>query len=644
VALSRSLRVALVVGIASLAAAPAAQSAITLAAPANTSVGGPPSRVVSADFDGDGDRDVAVTRPGANAVAILLNSGAGTFAAFRTYAVGAQAAGIAVGDLDADGAPDLVVANGFGDTVSILKGTGTGTFLTAITRTVGNEPREVAIGDLDNDGRPDIVTADNGTFTFDGMGGSSGASNLTVLLQAADGSFPNAGTVVSAGVPGDPAALVIGDVNADGDRDLLVLSGQLATMKALLGDGSGATFPASANTNGGSSTGTSGLVVRDINADGRLDALVSDRGAAFVRVNLGDGAGIFGSGGTANFLIDQGLPADLRLGDMDGDGLDDLITVSPFPGSIEVGAGAGTGAFGAPVAFSVAGDPARLAVADFTGDGVLDVMTANQGATNVSLLRSAGTASLGSALTFTSQPQTTVSTPQAISITNNGSAPLVISALGFTGTNPGDFLIGADSCHAPVAPGGSCTASVRFAPQAANARSASFTVTSNGATSSASVTVSGTGGSLPMGPEGPAGDDGAPGAPGTAGTAGAAGAMGAAGTAGATGAKGDKGDKGDTGSAGATGAAGRDARVTCSPKGTKKVKVTCRVVLAASRAARARWRLAQGEHVVARGVAMLRHGEAGLDLRGVRPGRYVLSVRYRKSGRAVTVRRTIRIG
>jgi hypothetical protein len=103
-------------------------------------------------------------------------------------------------------------------------------------------------------------------------------------------------------------------------------------------------------------------------------------------------------------------------------------------------------------------------------------------------------------LTFTSQQVNTTSASQAVTLTNNGSAALTISSVGFTGTNPGDF---ADTTTCPFSPstlaaGGSCTINVTFTPTASGTRSASLSVTDNASGSPQTVAVSGTGTTAPV--------------------------------------------------------------------------------------------------------------------------------------------------
>jgi len=111
----------------------------------------------------------------------------------------------------------------------------------------------------------------------------------------------------------------------------------------------------------------------------------------------------------------------------------------------------------------------------------------------VSITSAAPTASLNTTtLSFGSEPQGGVGAQQTVTVSNTGTAPLVVSATQTAGTNAGDYLI-ANECSAPVAPGASCQIGVRFAPQAQGASTASLTILTNAPTSLPPVELSGTG-------------------------------------------------------------------------------------------------------------------------------------------------------
>jgi Ca2+-binding RTX toxin-like protein len=91
---------------------------------------------------------------------------------------------------------------------------------------------------------------------------------------------------------------------------------------------------------------------------------------------------------------------------------------------------------------------------------------------------------------FGTQPPGTASPAQTLTVTNKGSAPLVVSGVQLGGDDPDDFLVG-DRCQQPVPVGSSCQVGVRFHPQATGARSATLTVLTNAPSPPAAVALSG---------------------------------------------------------------------------------------------------------------------------------------------------------
>jgi hypothetical protein len=120
-------------------------------------------------------------------------------------------------------------------------------------------------------------------------------------------------------------------------------------------------------------------------------------------------------------------------------------------------------------------------------------------------------------MSFGTQPQGTAGPEQDLTVTNNGSATLIVAGVVLSGANPGDYLIDNHQCLGGVAPGSSCVIGVRFDPQAAGASSATMTVITNAPTAPGAVSLSGTGGALPQGPPGATGATGATGPQGPAG-------------------------------------------------------------------------------------------------------------------------------
>lgn len=98
-------------------------------------------------------------------------------------------------------------------------------------------------------------------------------------------------------------------------------------------------------------------------------------------------------------------------------------------------------------------------------------------------------------LTFLSQSVGTSSPTQSVTVTNTGTAPLTITAIGFSGTNTGDF---SQTNTCPLSPStlavnGTCTVTVTFKPTLSGTRTASLAVTDNAVNSPQTVPLTGTG-------------------------------------------------------------------------------------------------------------------------------------------------------
>lgn len=101
------------------------------------------------------------------------------------------------------------------------------------------------------------------------------------------------------------------------------------------------------------------------------------------------------------------------------------------------------------------------------------------------------------ALTFANQNLGTRSKPQKISVTNTGTANLIISAL--SSSNSAEFPVSYDACSgATLMPRQSCTAQLRFFPAASGQRSTAVTVADNAPAAPQTLLVTGTGVGIPQ--------------------------------------------------------------------------------------------------------------------------------------------------
>jgi hypothetical protein len=183
--------------------------------------------IVTGDFNGDGKLDVIV------GLVFLPGNGDGSFGAPVSIARGISCPNVLVADLNKDGKLDLVCG-------AVFLGKGDGTFNQQPLGLVGTP---LALADLNGDGIPDIVIAPVGSLT----------SQVALYAGRGDGSFQSSPFYTTAALTqsGNPVASAsIGDVDGDGNPDLLIQYQNLATsngVTAFLGEGQG-NFTADSNT------------------------------------------------------------------------------------------------------------------------------------------------------------------------------------------------------------------------------------------------------------------------------------------------------------------------------------------------------------------------------------------------------------
>jgi len=141
-----------------------------------------PPFALSADFDGDGARDLVLPSP--TGVRVYPGQGDLTFGTpIELVTDGAPLDGI-VADIDNDGRTDLVTANGEEGTVSIFLNQGAFVFSPSDVH-LAHQVNDVTVADLDHDGRLDLLIAAGRTNSDSGFG----EGFVLVLRGNGDGTF-----------------------------------------------------------------------------------------------------------------------------------------------------------------------------------------------------------------------------------------------------------------------------------------------------------------------------------------------------------------------------------------------------------------------------------------------------------------------
>ena len=250
----------------------------------STGAGSSPYCVTVADFNNDGQLDIAVANDDTSNVGILLGYGNGTFVNQVTFRLGNTAGpnGLTVGDFNGDNQLDIATANNNDDTVGILLGYGNGSFapFTKYLTGDGSQPNCISVGDFNNDNILDIAVTNYGT------------KNIVVLFGFGDGSFL-LGTAYSTGIASLPYALVNGDFNKDSRLDIAVASRQSSKIGIFLG-GDRQPFAGVMKYFLDSPIEPHSVALGDFNNDSWLDIVVANDGTNNVGILFGPFREYFG--------------------------------------------------------------------------------------------------------------------------------------------------------------------------------------------------------------------------------------------------------------------------------------------------------------------------------------------------------------
>ncbi len=379
-----------------------------------------PREVLLGRLDGDDDLDVLIAASNDigldGTVCAWLNDGGGGLAPGILAWPGKYTRGAALHDLDGDGDLDVVAANGSSRDVSLLLNDGTGTFDWSAMIPAGLGPHSVAVFDATGDGVRDILAFDpdqpaalfpalaDGSFSAPAIWGTTKHPMSVDVARLDDDDWPDVLYVTATGAPtigtllGTPDGFALppilhsgfglviaaraGDLSGDGVPEAVGVNGPYQRVAVGKGHGDGTYATATEWPWAFTPANGDSIALGDLVGDGWLDVFVSTQGAASHVVllrNLGSSVPGLALGEPWPTLPYAYM---LAVGDLDGNGGHDAVTVHPaatsgLPSTLAVLADDGMGSLLPPLASLL--PPAEeqavtLALADMNLDGLLDAV------------------------------------------------------------------------------------------------------------------------------------------------------------------------------------------------------------------------------------------------------------------------------
>ena len=231
---------------------------------------------------------------------------------------------------------------------------------------------------------------------------------LAVALLAAWGiggqlSNPTAASTLAIG--GHAGPIAVGDLNRDGNVDIVAARVDAGTVSVYLGDGRGH-FTLAAGSPSAAGDSPEDLALGDFDEDGRIDLAVANHETMYATILLGDGKGGFAPASPSRITVpSRPHPHGVAAGDFDGDRHLDLAIESWQEDAVLIFKGNGKAAFAMePTRLTVGHTPYwKLRAGDLNGDGRADLVTTNTEASSVSV-------------SCASQPIATARVPFAVAI------------------------------------------------------------------------------------------------------------------------------------------------------------------------------------------------------------------------------------
>jgi hypothetical protein len=433
--------------------------------------------MLSQDMDNDGKPEVISARNGGGITVAINNSTPGTisFAAYNNGSTNGAAQSIATADFDGDGLKDIVTNS------AIMRNTSTGVgniglIYVTDSRAVSNY--QVGAGDFNNDGKIDII-GENGNTVWIAFNTSTGPGNFNFTARQ-----------VVQGVGSRCTGIQVADLDGDGKTDFVASQGganRAVSIRNTTADGS---FTASFETPEYWSSDPTGAgtfpyraMIADFDKDGRIDFTSCNYTGTTNTAIWRNTSSV----GNISFATTVNIPSPINnyrigVGDVDGDGYPDIVTkslgVNVFSVYRNTTSAAGTPSFAARFDYTSSNraEVSGIVIGDLDGDFVPDIATSGISSNTIRFHRNTGaqndvtppTVSCRNITVALSPTGTVTITPEMI---DNGSGDacgiesLVLSQVDFTCADIGENTVTLTATDG-AGNESTCTATVNVQPAA----------------------------------------------------------------------------------------------------------------------------------------------------------------------------------